>query len=382
MRRYIPLATVLLGFLLLFQSGQQHDSAAALAGTPSVEFLGEGGTFTLDPGRHFIVKRKNPYRFGNEPGPVYEAAPGERVWASTAGAPGAKDKTWVNYGYLPEDCKISYTAIDDDPDDRINKFFVDGDVVHTMSQGMVSSGHFRMPKSGELKLHAADSIGLWLDKCDVDDIPTPTPTTEVSQTPSPTPETGTVTPSPTPESTPGVPGPTSTKIPPTLVPTKEVPTVTPTPTKEKRLPACLRINFEMSGDEAREGVYEVREVGGRLLYTWYAQEGWKDSGWIYEIDISFKNVYIEVFYVPEDGPKINMRIVNPSPGTPYGWLTRGKCHALEVGWPDETITPTPTPDAYDGFNDEFDLEELDLQRFIWPDIQPTPSSTPASSLRG
>ena len=86
--------------------------------------------------------------------------------------------------------------------------------------------------------------------------------------------------------------------------------------------------------------------------------------------------------MPEDGPRIRMEMHNPAPGTNYGWMTRGKCHALEVGWPDETITPTPTPDASDGFNDEFDLEKLDLQRFLWPEIQPTPTNTPASSLRG
>jgi hypothetical protein len=37
-----------------------------------------------------------------------------------------------------------------------------------------------------------------------------------------------------------------------------------------------------------------------------------------------------------------MEIVNPAPGTPYGWLTRGVCHALEVGWPEmETAAAIP-----------------------------------------
>ncbi len=382
MKRYIPLVTVLLGILLMTQMLQQYDSVSALAGTPTIEFLGEGGSFTVDSGRHFIVKHKGPFYFSTEAGPTYNAEPGQRVWAASVGAPRAYNNDWVDYGWVPEDCKISYTTIDDDPDDRINIFYVDGDAVHDMPQGMVSGGQFRTPKSGRLKLHAADSIGLWLSKCQAEQ-PTVTPTPE--NTPTATPEfTATPGPSPTPgpSSTPGVPEPTSTQAPPTVTPTTGPPTVTATATKKPRLPACFRINFEVSGDEAREGIYEVREVGGRLLYTWYAQEGWQDSGWIYNIDISFEDVYIEVFYVPEDGPKINMRIFNPSPGTPYGWLSRGICHALEVGWPDETITPTPTPDAYDGYNDEYDLEELDLQRFIWPDVQPTPSSTPASSLRG
>ena len=28
-----------------------------------------------------------------------------------------------------------------------------------------------------------------------------------------------------------------------------------------------------------------------------------------------------------------MTILNPAPGTTYGWLARGLCHALEVSWP-------------------------------------------------
>jgi hypothetical protein len=369
MRRYIPLAMILLGLLFFWQASLEFDLASALAGSPSIEYLGEGGSYTIDTGRQFIVKRRQPFRFVNEPGPTYEAAPGERVWASSSGTPPAKYDTWVSYGRLPEGCKVSFVAIDDDIDDRINEFFIDGEMIFEMSQGMVSSGQFTTPEEGELTLHIVDSIGIWLDKCDPVEIPTVTPIIDI--TPSTTPE---------PSSTPAVPGPTSTKIASTPTPTKTVPTVTPTATKKPRLPACLRINFEISGDEALEGLYEVREVGGRLLYTWYAQDGWQDSGWVYNIDISFEDVYIEVFFVPEDGPPIKMQIVNPSPGTQYAWLSRGMCHALEVAWPDET--PTPTPDAFDGFNDTFDHEELERQDYIWPDLQPEPTGTPASSLRG
>lgn len=371
MKRYIPLITVLLGFLLLSQGMKELNNVSALASTSSVEYLGEGGSYTIDAGKHFIVKRRGPFVFVNEPGPTYNASADERVWASTLGAPAAKVRTWIDYGSVPENCEISYTAIDDDPDDRINIFYVDGDSVHEMPQGFVTGGSFITPRSGNLRLYAEDSIGVWLNKCeDVPPTDTPVPPTN---TPEPS-----VTPG-VPTSTPAVPEPTSTNLPPTAT---APPTVTATATKKPRQPACLRINFELGGGEAREGIYEVREVGGRLLYTWYAQEGWRDSGWIYGIDISFEDVYIEVFYVPDDGPPIRMDIVNPSPGTPYGWLSRGTCHALEVAWPDETITPTPTPDAFDGYNDEFDLEELQLQDYIWPDVQPEPTETPASSLTG
>ena len=371
MKRFISLLILVSGILFLMQFMPQPGSAAWLQSSPDLEYLGEGGSYTIPAGKQFIVKQRGPFVFVNKSGLSYTAAANERVWAGTTGAPPAVlPGTWLDYGNVPENCAISYTAIDDDADDRINTFYVGGTAVHEMSQGMVTSGQFETPKAGKLRLFAGDSIGVWLNKCKVEDV-SPTP-----------PITPTLTPSPTP-------GASDTPAPPdiiTITPTRPSATATatlaPTATKKPRLPACLRINFEVSGGEAREGVYEVREVGGRLLYSWYAQAGWRDSGWIYGIDISFENVYIEVFYVPQDGARVKMVIANPVHGTPYGWLSRGMCHALEVGWLDETITPTSTPDAHDGYNDEFDRELLDLQRFIWPDIQPTPSSTPASSLRG
>jgi hypothetical protein len=97
---------------------------------------------------------------------------------------------------------------------------------------------------------------------------------------------------------------------------------------------CLRINFEITGDVARAGTYEVQETNGRPLASWTAQAGWQDSGWINNINISFDAVYVQVFFVPDDGSDpVEMSIVNPAPGTEYGWVARGMCHALEVGWP-------------------------------------------------
>lgn len=406
MKRFLTFGALLLVIVLWAQALRQQTAVAPAAAESTLEYLGEGGTYTIGPGRSFIVKRTSPFRFRNEPGPTYAAAGNERVWASTLGAPQALVETWVDYGYVPAGCSVSYMAIDDDPDERINAFYVDGDMVHEMPQGMVTGGEFRTPRAGNLRLHAVDSIGAWVNTCEVAETPTPTgtavPTQTVTATPteeptltatpgtptvSPTPQEGTATP------TPELPSPTTTSLPPTpevtitaTATSTAVATATPitsaTPTKGPRLPACLRINFEMSGDVARAGTYEVREVGGRLLYTWPAQEGWYDSGWVRGIDISFEDVYVEVYFVPDDGgPTIRMEIVNPAPGTQYGWLSRGVCHAIEVGWgPDHT--PTPTPDAHDGFNDEFDLEALDRARYIWPDVQPTPSATPASSLTG
>jgi hypothetical protein len=78
----------------------------------------------------------------------------------------------------------------------------------------------------------------------------------------------------------------------------------------------------------------AQEVGGKVLGSWYAEEGWQDSGWIQDIDISFPSVYVQVFYYSGPGADpVEMRILNPAPGTSYGWASRGVCHAIEVAWP-------------------------------------------------
>ena len=98
--------------------------------------------------------------------------------------------------------------------------------------------------------------------------------------------------------------------------------------------ACLRVNFEVSGDVAQAGSYEVVEVSGRSLASWTAKAGWQDSGWIHNIEISYEAVYVEVFYHDDSGGNpVKMAIFNPAPGTDFGWVARGMCHAVEVGWP-------------------------------------------------
>jgi len=128
---------------------------------------------------------------------------------------------------------------------------------------------------------------------------------------------------------------------PTLAPTA-VPTATATPSspppssspQNDPNTSCLRINFEVSGHFAREGLYEVREAHGRFLTSWYAYDGWQDSGWIDQLLISFDAVHVEVlYYPPESDSVVTMAMYNPAPDTPYGWVARGMCHALEVGWP-------------------------------------------------
>lgn len=124
---------------------------------------------------------------------------------------------------------------------------------------------------------------------------------------------------------------TSTPTPlPTAVPAS---TATPEPLPAPDL-ACLRVNFEVSGDVALAGTYEVVELGGRPLASWEAKAGWQDSGWIRDVDISFDAVYVQVLYhASGGGSPVTMAIFNPAPGTEYGWVARGMCHAVEVGWP-------------------------------------------------
>jgi hypothetical protein len=129
--------------------------------------------------------------------------------------------------------------------------------------------------------------------------------------------------------------PTPTSIPPTSVP-PAVPTSIPPPAAPPNQAdtSCLRINFEVSGHFAKEGWYEVQESSGRVLTRWYANKGWQDSGWINELQISFQAVHVQVVYFPLDGSdSVTMQMYNPAPDVAFGWVSRGMCHALEVGWP-------------------------------------------------
>jgi hypothetical protein len=339
---------------------------------PQVTFLGEGGTtYNINPEHVFVVKfRRNEYK--TVPGPTYEAKPNERVWdfsdTHAAGVPHYKEL--VEFGMVQAGCITEFVQIDDDPDDRINHFYVNGVEVYTVEQGMVTYGEFVIPEDGSLTFMANDSVGLAITPCNRQVTATPTATATATETGTPT-ETATPTQTATPTETPTeTPTGTLTATPtatetatPTLTPTgtltatstptgtaTSTATVTPSPsaspqfgdfgtptptptTAHERLNACLRINFEIGPDSARRGTYIVRETGGRLLATWWADEGWMDSGWIQNIDISHEAVYVQVIFVKGDGTEVEMSILNPAPGTSYGWVARGMCHALEVAWP-------------------------------------------------
>ena len=101
---------------------------------------------------------------------------------------------------------------------------------------------------------------------------------------------------------------------------------------------ATRIDFEFTNDVAREGLYVVQETGGRTVASWNALDGWRDSGWINNLDISHEAVHVQVLYYPYAGAEPTvMRILNPVGGTEYGWLARGMEHALEVEFPDAAV---------------------------------------------
>ena len=101
---------------------------------------------------------------------------------------------------------------------------------------------------------------------------------------------------------------------------------------------AVRIDFEIAGHVAKRGHYSVQQLGGGEIASWYALDGWEDSGWISNVDIGNRTVWVEVVYYP--GPDTEgtvMRILNHVPDEPYGWVANGMVHALEVAWPDQEI---------------------------------------------
>jgi len=99
---------------------------------------------------------------------------------------------------------------------------------------------------------------------------------------------------------------------------------------------ATRIDFEFTDDVALEGRYVVRDVvSGANVAEWYAQDGWRDSGWLNDLEISRENSWVEVLYYADPGAEaIKMKILNHAPNTDFGWLSKGMEHALEVEFPD------------------------------------------------
>ena len=101
---------------------------------------------------------------------------------------------------------------------------------------------------------------------------------------------------------------------------------------------AARIDFEIAGHAAKKGHYSIQALGGGEIASWYALDGWEDSGWLSNIDIGNRTVWVEVVYYP--GPDTEgtvLTILNHVPDEPYGWVASGEAHALEVAWPDQEL---------------------------------------------
>jgi hypothetical protein len=96
----------------------------------------------------------------------------------------------------------------------------------------------------------------------------------------------------------------------------------------------FKINFEVGGGAAKRGLYVVNDLDGNHVASWYAIDGWTDSGWFHNVDIAGKYVQVKVLYYSNPGVRpITMKILNPAPGTPYGWIGKDIGHAIEVAFP-------------------------------------------------
>lgn len=110
------------------------------------------------------------------------------------------------------------------------------------------------------------------------------------------------------------------------------------PTEEEPSGTAVRIDFELAGQVAKRGHYSVQVPGGAEVASWYALDGWQDSGWISDLELAKEDVWVQVVYYP--GPDTEgtvLTILNHVPDEEYGWLGMGQAHALEVAWPDQEI---------------------------------------------
>jgi hypothetical protein len=231
-------------FVLVLIFGLVRLTAAApiryqvvLDGTlPSFTYLGQGpGTYTIESDRLFLVKTYQDGRFvfvQADPPTVELSRNSERVW-SVDFLPAENIRYFdesVNYGQVAAGCVINYVQIEDNIDERRNHFYLNGNLIHTVEQGMVTYGSFSITEQGELTFFANDSIGIIVDLCSTTieiptETPTPTETVEATLTPTAT-VTEEITPAPQePTLTPTQPGTEETA---TLTPVAGDPTPTNT----------------------------------------------------------------------------------------------------------------------------------------------------------
>lgn len=185
--------TVLAVFLLLALTLSISTTVFALTGDPrpvqqsslpQISFLGQGPeTFTIEPPLKFLVKtyQNGQFLFVTQDGPTYEAEANERVW-TTNFVPAEPMRLFhesKSYGNVTAGCVVNYVQIEDNLDYRRNTFYINGEELQVVEQGMVTYGTFTIPEDGELTFYAEDSIGMVVELCQA----VPTGTVEPSETP-------------------------------------------------------------------------------------------------------------------------------------------------------------------------------------------------------
>lgn len=161
---------------------------------PTAVFLGDGPkTIEMELQKSYILKPQGGLKFELIPGEdqTYELSNGSRLWETTASSePTILYQKTYEVGQVRSGCQMDFLIIDDDDDERINEFAIDGVVIAQVAQGMVVRGKFLSPTDGILTLVAADSVAVWFGQCFS---PTPTPLPSLTPTATAT-ATATTTP--------------------------------------------------------------------------------------------------------------------------------------------------------------------------------------------
>lgn len=189
------LLCLLIGITLSFTTNAiaraGNNQPAAQSSLPHITFLGEGpNTFTVQPPLKFLIKtyQNGEFLFITQDGPTYQAKKSERVW-TTDFVPTESIRLFhqsKNYGNFPAGCVINYVQIEDNIDTRRNTFYLNGQVLQVVDQGMVTYGSVTLPEAGALTFYAEDSIGMIIEPCTVPATPLPSESPTAAPMASPT----------------------------------------------------------------------------------------------------------------------------------------------------------------------------------------------------
>ena len=105
---------------------------------------------------------------------------------------------------------------------------------------------------------------------------------------------------------------------------------------------CTRFSLDQGANASTgasvAGRYEMREAfSGRLLATWTANASETNSGWLTDLpQVHLNGSWVEVqFYAQGSETAVLLGILNPAPGTAYGWVANDQCHAVELQFPED-----------------------------------------------